>query len=47
MALGINVIVNIILCTCIYFAMLRVLREPLLIEIKRIIIGTCSEGVRK
>ena len=37
MMLGVNVIVNILLCVCIYFAMLRVLREPLLIEIKHII----------
>jgi len=37
MLLGVNVLVNIVLCVCIYFAMLRVLREPLLIEIKHII----------
>jgi O-antigen/teichoic acid export membrane protein len=37
MALGMNVIVNIVLCTGIYFLILRVLREPLLIEIKHIL----------
>ncbi|HEY5220722.1 MAG TPA: flippase [Candidatus Paceibacterota bacterium] len=37
MAIGMNVIVNIVLCTCIYFVLLRISREPLLIEVKRII----------
>ncbi|HUC01298.1 MAG TPA: flippase [Candidatus Paceibacterota bacterium] len=37
MALGTNVALNIILCTIVYFGALRVMREPLLIEIKRII----------
>jgi O-antigen/teichoic acid export membrane protein len=37
MALGMNVIVNIVLCTCVYFVLLRMFREPLLIEIKHII----------
>jgi O-antigen/teichoic acid export membrane protein len=37
MALGMNVIVNIVICTIIYFGLLRIFREPLLIEIKRLI----------
>ncbi len=35
MAVGMNVILNIVLSTIVYFAMLRIWREPLLIEIKR------------
>lgn len=35
--LGMNVIVNVIICTCIYFLVLRIFREPLLVEVKRII----------
>jgi len=38
MSLGVNVIVNVVFCTVIYFGLLRILREPLLIEIKRIIL---------
>jgi PST family polysaccharide transporter len=37
MMLGVNVIVNVVICTIVYFALLRVMREPLLIEIKRIV----------
>ena len=37
MVIGVNVLVNIVLCTIVYFAVLRVLREPLLIEVKRLI----------
>jgi polysaccharide transporter, PST family len=36
MFVGMNVVINIILCTLVYFVVLRLLREPLLIEIKRI-----------
>jgi O-antigen/teichoic acid export membrane protein len=37
MMFGMNVVVNVVFCTVIYFGLLRVMREPLLIEIKRII----------
>jgi len=40
MMLGMNVIINIVLCTVIYFGLLRIFREPLLIEVKRIIAPT-------
>jgi O-antigen/teichoic acid export membrane protein len=36
MTLGMNVILNIALCTITYFGLLRMWREPLLIEVKRI-----------
>jgi O-antigen/teichoic acid export membrane protein len=36
--LGTNLILNVILCTAIYFGLLRFFREPLLIEIKRLIV---------
>ncbi len=38
--IGINVIINIVLCTAIYFVLLRIFREPLLIEIKNILVGS-------
>lgn len=37
MTLGVNMIVNVILCTVVYFGLLRVFREPLMIEVKRLI----------
>ncbi len=37
MALGVNVIVNIVLCTGIYIALLGILKEPFLLEIKNIV----------
>jgi EamA domain-containing membrane protein RarD len=42
MTLGMNVIVNTALCVCIYFGALRILREPLLIEVKHIIMPVTS-----
>jgi O-antigen/teichoic acid export membrane protein len=36
--LGMNVIANVVICTCIYFILLRIFREPLMIEIKRLIL---------
>lgn len=33
MTLGMNVVLNVILCTCVYFILLRVFREPLLREV--------------
>jgi hypothetical protein len=33
-----NVIANVVICTCIYFILLRIFREPLMIEIKRLIL---------
>ena len=37
MALGVNVIVNVVLCTCIYFILLKILKEPLLKEVVAIV----------
>jgi O-antigen/teichoic acid export membrane protein len=40
--MGMNVLINIVLCTVIYFVVLRILREPLLIEIKRLMFPPAS-----
>ena len=45
MAIGMNVIVNIILCIIVYFALLRIMREPLLIEVKRLVFPPKSATV--
>jgi O-antigen/teichoic acid export membrane protein len=43
-ALGMNLIANIVLSIAIYFLILRILREPILIEIKRVLQGGVPEG---
>jgi len=43
--LGMNVIVNVVLCTLIYFIVLRILREPLMIEIKRLVFPPAARAL--
>ena len=44
-SLNVNVIVNVIISAFVYFAVLRVLREPLLIEIKRVLMPRPTQTV--
>jgi O-antigen/teichoic acid export membrane protein len=46
MTSGMNVILNVVICTAIYFVTLRIIQEPLLIEIKNIVFPAASDGDR-
>ncbi len=37
--LGVNVIPNVIISSLVYLIVLRITREPLLIEVKRVVLG--------